>query len=133
MIIENVIIGHRAAISNWLRQFDTIIDLKAKAYKIQEGLLGIFKWGSYKPLPKVNYVLVFRSFFSKCEACEIDDSETNPNSYYQVSLVYNKNRRLIVSETRNKDEAMIFGRNLATALDKPFKDSVSNRTSNTKS
>lgn len=127
MMYENVIIGRREAISNWLRQFDTIIDLKAKAYKIQEGLLGIFKWGSYKPLPKVNYVLVFRSLFSKCEACSTDDSDNNPNSYYQVSLVYNKNRRIIVSETRKKDDAFIFGRKLAEELNAPFKDSVSNR------
>ncbi|MEO6301718.1 MAG: hypothetical protein ABIP51_00970 [Bacteroidia bacterium] len=124
--MENVIIGHREALSNWIRQFDTLIDLKKRVYKIQEGLLGIFKWGSYKPLPKLNYVLVFKSFYAKCETCSIDDFENNPNSYYQVSMVHNKNRRIIVHETRSKDEALSFGRNLANELNTPLKDSVSN-------
>jgi len=124
--MENVIIGHREALSNWVRQFDTLIDLKERAYKTQEGLLGIFKWGNYMPLPKLNYVLVFKSFYAKCETCSIDDYENNPNSYYQVSLVHNKNRRIIVHETRSKDEALSFGRNLATELNTPLKDSVSN-------
>lgn len=124
--MENIITGHREALSNWLRQFKTIIDLKKRAYKIQEGLLGIFKWGDFKPLPKLNYVLVFKSFFAKCEACSIDEYENNPNSYYQVSLVHNQNRRIIIHETRSKDEALNFGRNLATKLNTRLKDSASN-------
>jgi len=124
--MENIIIGHRAAVSNWVRQFDTFIDLKKGLYKIQEGLLGIFKWGDFKPLPKLNYVLVFRSFFAKCEACSIDDQENNPNSFYQVSLVHHQNRRIIVHETKSKDDALRFGQHLAIELKTPLKDSVSN-------
>ena len=124
--MENIVIGHREALSNWVRQFDTLIDLKKGAYKIQEGFLYILKWGDFKPLPKLNYVLIFKSFFAKCEACSIDDYEDNSNSYYQVSLVHHKNRRIIVHETKNKDEAFSFGRNLANKLHTRLRDSASN-------
>ncbi len=123
--MKNLIIGKRDALSNWLRQFVTVIDLEKRVYKLQEGLLGIFKWGTYKPLPKIEYVLVFRSLYAKCEACSIEQSENNPNAYFQISLVYNKNNRIIVQETRNKDEAFTLARKVASGLKIKLKDSAS--------
>jgi hypothetical protein len=41
--MKDLIIGKRDALSNWIRQFVTIIDMEKRAYKLQEGLLGIFK------------------------------------------------------------------------------------------
>ena len=63
--MTTVLTGTRKAINNWLRQFKTFIDLENKTYKIQESLLGIFKWGNFMPLPKINYVLVFKNVFAK--------------------------------------------------------------------
>jgi hypothetical protein len=122
--MKNLIIGKRDALSNWLRQFVTIIDIEKRMYKLQEGLLGIFKWGTYKPLPKIDYVLVFRSLFAKCEACSIEENENNPNAYFQVSLVYNNTRRIIVRETKNKDEAFIFAHEVASGLKTKLRDSA---------
>jgi len=124
--MNSFVIGKRLALSNWLRQFVTIIDPDNNRYKIQEGLLGIFKWGKFKPLPKINYVLVFRSFFAKCEACSIDEFENNPNYYFQVSLVYNKTRRIIFHETKNKNEAFEIAKNISTKLNTHLKDSATN-------
>jgi hypothetical protein len=124
--MNNLITGKRKAISNWLRQFVTIIDPEKQIYKVQECLLGIFNWGSFKTLPKPDYVLIFRSFFAKCEACEINSLETNPNFYYQVSIVHHKTNRIIVHETKHADEAFHFGYNLAHRLNTRLKDSASN-------
>lgn len=129
--MENVIIGKREALSNWIRKFFTLIDIEGKAYKIQETVLGIFKSGSFKPLPKIDYVLVFKNYFSKCAACSIDEEENNPDSFYQVSLVHNKTRRIVVHETKNKHEAFDMASNLGNLLTLPIKDSASNRRQST--
>jgi len=125
--MKDLLIGKRDALSNWIRQFVTIIDIEKRAYKIQEGLLGIFKWGTFKPLPKIDYVLVFRSLFSKCEACSHDEYENNPNAYFQVSLVYNKNRKIIVEETKNKEEAFALAMEVASGLKTKLRDSATVR------
>lgn len=89
--------------------------------------MGIFKWGEFKPLPQLNYVLVFKNVFAKCEACSIDEFENNPHAYFQVSLVHNKNRRIIVHETKNKEEAFAMAQQLGSHLHLRIKDSASNR------
>lgn len=125
--MNDLIIGKRGALSNWIRQFATVIDIDKKMYKLQEGLLGVFKWGAFKPLPKIDYVLVFRSLFAKCEACSLEQYENNPNAYFQVSLVYNKNRRIIVEETKSKEEAFALARAVAVGLNTRLRDSASIR------
>jgi hypothetical protein len=120
-----LITGKRDALSNWVRQFITIVDIEKRIYKLQESFLGIFKWGTFKPLPKIDYVLVFRSLFAKCEACSLEESaDHNPNAYFQVSLVYNKSRRIIVRETKSKEEAFMLARELAQGLKTKLRDSA---------
>ena len=119
---SGIIIGVRKALNNWLRQFRTFIDLENKVYKIEESLLNIFKWGKYEPLPQLNYVLVFRSFYAKCETCSMDE---NADTYYQISLVHNHNRRIITHETKNKTEAFTFAEKLARGLSLSIKDAAS--------
>lgn len=119
--------GKRRAISNWLHQFKTEIDLKNLSYKTSESFLGIFKWRESRPLPKVDYVLIFKQLFAKCESCSVEEYENNIHSYYQVSLVYGNNRRIIIEETKNEKEAFAMGKQLATGLNTKLKDSASNR------
>lgn len=116
---DNIIIGVRKALNNWLRQFRTFIDLNHKLYKVEESLLNIFKWGKFVPLPQLNYVLVFKSFYAKCEACSFDE---NADSYYQISLVHNKNRKIIAHETKNKTEAFVLAEKLSKGLNLSIKD-----------
>ncbi|HOZ87829.1 MAG TPA: hypothetical protein PL029_08730 [Bacteroidia bacterium] len=119
-----MITGKRRAISNLFRQFDIFIDVEQRLYKIQNGLFGILRWGNFQPLPKIDYVLVFRSFFVKCEACVYDDTIDNPNAYFQVSLVYNKNRRIIIDESKNKKEAFALAKEAAGAFKTRIMDSA---------
>ena len=125
--MKNLIIGKRDALSNWIRQFVTIIDVEKRVYKLQESLFGILKWGTYKPLPSIDYVLIFKSLFVKCETCSIDEYENNPNAYFQVSLVYNKNRKIVVEETRNKAVAFAIAIEVASGLNTRLRDSATVR------
>ncbi len=125
--MKNIIVGNRNALNNLLRKFFTFIDIEERTYKLQETVLGIFKSGSFKPLPKIDYVLIFKNYFSKCAVCSIDEEENNPDSFYQVSLVHNKNRRIIVHETKTKNEAFDLAGKVAVALKIPVKDSASKR------
>jgi hypothetical protein len=125
--MEHLVIGKRNAISNWFRQFATHVNLQARTYKIQESLIGIFNWGRYEQLPVIDYVLVFRQVFAKCEACAIEDYEQYDYAYFQVSLVHHKTRRIIVHETRNKEEAFEMADTLASRLNIKLKDSASDR------
>ncbi|MCE3260329.1 MAG: hypothetical protein K0S12_1970 [Bacteroidetes bacterium] len=122
-----IIKGKRKGISNWFRQFGTYVDPEKRMYKLQERFLGIIRWGDFEPLPKVDYVLIFKQLFAKCEACSIDEYENNDYSFYQVSLVHHNTRRIVVHETDNKDEAFNMGHTLAVALQTRLKDSASSR------
>lgn len=125
--MSELIIGKRKAVSNWLRQFVTILDPEKKVYKIQESLLSLFKWGEYKQLPKIDYVLIFRQIFAKCESCPVDEIEKSNASFYQVSLVHNGNRRIIVHETRNREEAFEMAEKAGIALHARIKDNATTR------
>jgi hypothetical protein len=70
---------------------------------------------------------VFRSLFAKCETCSIDEYENNPNAYFQVSLVYNKNRKIIVEETKNKEAAFALAIEVASGLKAKLRDSATVR------
>lgn len=119
-----LIVGERRALNNWVRQFRTILDIKNGSYKIQESLFNTFKWGDSKSLPKIDYVLIFRTLFAKCEDCEIGERDNNIHSYFQVSLVHHKNRRLIVHETKSKEEALNVAKEIAESLSTRLKDAA---------
>ncbi|MBS1651182.1 MAG: hypothetical protein JSU07_04150 [Bacteroidetes bacterium] len=120
-----IISGKRNGISNWLRQFSTVVDCEHKTYKLQESLLGFIKWGTFKPLPEIKYILIFKQFFVKCESCSVEDFENQDLFYYQTSLVHGNNRRIIIHETKVKTSAFETARNLAQALNLKIKDAAS--------
>lgn len=122
-----MIVGKRKAISNWFRSFMTFIDPEAGLFKVQETVFGLIKLGNFQPLPKVDYVLIFRQFFAKCETCTFEEDEQNSRLYYQVSLVYNKTRRIIVHETLSKEEAFKMGKSLAQPFNSRIRDSATLR------
>lgn len=123
--MESTVSGKRDGLSNWVRQFVTIVDLEQKIYKLQERWFGIFKSGEFKPLPKIEYVLVFRSLFAKCEGCSLEENMAeNPNAYFQVSLVHGRNRRIVVQETKDRETAFSTAKNLALGLKTRLRDSA---------
>ncbi|MBL7931339.1 MAG: hypothetical protein JNL60_05540, partial [Bacteroidia bacterium] len=90
-------------------------------YKNLQTIFGIFKLGEFQPLPKLDYVLLFQSSFRpNCDACALDEEE---HLFYQVSLVYWKNRRIIVHESKKISEALQIAETLHKQLQLPLKDS----------
>lgn len=121
---QGIISGKREAISNWFRKFGTEILPFENKYRTKESLFGVFKWSEERILPKIDYVLIFRNVFAKCEACSIDEFENNIHAYYQVSLVHHKNRRIVVHQTKNKQEATVLAQMLSQQFNKPLKDAT---------
>jgi hypothetical protein len=117
---NNIITGFRKAISNPFLQFRTIIDPGKRMYMIQQTIFGLFKTGSFLPLPKLDYVLIAKgSFQPACEACIVDEDE---KAFYMVSLVHHKNRRIITHETKTKEDALQIAEQLRILLGLSLKD-----------
>lgn len=103
-----------------------VVDTTSNAYRLWHQLFGVFRfYNSFKKLPKGNYILLFRTLYAKCEPCTAEDFDES--STIQLSLVYNKNRRLIIHECQNKKEILSFARLLAGDLNLKIRDSATDR------
>lgn len=80
-------------------------------------------------VPKPDYVLIFKTLYAKCEACELEDFENGNGSVYQLSLVHHKTRRLIVHESKDKKDIFEKAKFLAEHYQLRIKDSATNRKS----
>lgn len=114
------------ASSNFLIQQGILLDTDKKCYNKTNKVLNLltFKEGC-KTLPKMNYLLMFRTLYAKCESCSVEDFENS--SIVQLSFVYNKNRKLIVHESKNFEEIKLLANQLAEEFNLRIKDSASDR------
>jgi hypothetical protein len=118
----NILIGSRKAVSTILVQAKTLIDFDRNEYMIQETIIGLFKSGTFKKLPQLDYVLIATTYFQPgCQNCVLDDDE---KKYYQVSLVYRHSRRIITHESKLLDEAMDLAQLLSRQLNLSLKDAT---------
>ncbi len=114
--------------SNWFLKRGIILSLKDGCYKTVQRLLGVFKWeSSCNRLPEANYILLFRTFYVKCETCSVDDFESGKGSVVQLALVYGKNRRLVVHESNSIDEVKQMAFAMAREMGLKIRDSATNR------
>lgn len=114
--------------SNFFIKRGVKLNLRAGYYQLSTKILHLFSVFSKQiKLPKPEYILVFKTLYAKCEACEIDDFENGNGSVYQLSLVHHKTRRLIVDEGKNKEEIFQKAYLLAQHYHLRIKDSASNR------
>jgi len=120
-----ILIGKRAS-SNFFRKMGTLIDLEKGLYKAYESVLGLTS-GTWKKMPKFDYVLLFKTLYIKCEGCSPEDFEDDNGAIYQLSLVYNKNRKLIVHESKVKDEVFTLAEKLRLFYNIKIRDSASDR------
>jgi hypothetical protein len=121
----SVIIGKRAS-SNFFIKMGTMINLENGLYKIYEKTFGIPS-GAWKPLPKIDYILLFKTLYIKCEGCSPEDFDNDKGAIYQVSLVYGKNRKIIVHETKLKKEVFELAQKLSNYFKLKIRDSASDR------
>lgn len=119
-------IDGKYAASNFIVQQGLILDTDKQCYVKSRKLFGLFDISDKcKPLPKLDYVLLFRTLYAKCEECSLEDFETS--SLIQLSLVYNKNRKLIVHEGKNMKESFEKARLLAQMYGLKIRDSATDR------
>lgn len=114
--------------SNFFMKRGVKLDLLNGCYQVTNKLLSFIPLPSKCiSIPKPEYILIFKTLYAKCEACELEDFDQGNGSVYQVSLVHHKTRRLIVHE--GKDRADIFERAklLAEHYHLKIRDSATNR------
>ena len=80
---------------------------------------------TFKKLPSVDYILLFKTAYAKCEPCTLADFENS--AVIQLSFVHDKNRKLIVHETKNLEEAKQLAKELAAQLGAKVRDSATDR------
>lgn len=120
-----IIVGKYAA-SNFFNKRGLIIDTDKKCFnKFQRILMLHTFYEGCQTLPKLDYILLFRTLYVKCETCSIEDFEES--SMIQLSLVYNKNRRLIINESKNFTAIKILAHQLSESLHLKIRDSASDR------
>ncbi len=122
---NHIVVGTRAN-SNFFRKMGTHLDLEKGLYMNYESVLGMTS-GSWKKNPKFDYILVFKTLYIKCEGCVPEDFDDGHGAVYQVSLVYNKHRKLIVHESKQKEEVFALAEKLKSFYHIKIKDSASNR------
>ncbi len=121
------IIGKYAA-SNFFLRRGVILDTDKKCFTKSNKIISLFTfYEDCQRLPKLDYILMFRTLYAKCEPCELEDFDTT--SMIQLSLVYNKNRRLIVHETRNFQEIKELAKQLSDVFNLRVRDSATDRRS----
>ena len=102
------------------------LNMEKGLYKAYESVFGMSS-GSWKKTPKFDYILLFKTLYIKCEGCSPEDFEDGHGAVYQISLVYNKNRKLIVHESKEKEEIFALAEKLKSFYHIKIKDSASDR------
>lgn len=114
--------------SNFFVKRGVKLDLLKGCYQVTNKLLSFISLpAKCERIPKPDYVLVFKTLYAKCEACELEDFDNGNGSVYQLSLVHHKTRRLIVHESKSKEQIFEKAKELAAYFHLRIKDSASNR------
>lgn len=121
-----MIITGKFAASNFFVRQGLSLDTDKKCYNISRKIISLFTFReACKNLPKLDYILMFRTLYAKCEPCEMEDFENAAT--VQLSLVYNKNRRLIIHESKNFAEVKEMAAQLAQSFNLKIRDSATDR------
>lgn len=120
-----VLNGHYAASNIFLKQ-GIKLDTKKNCFKTYRRLFSVFTFSDgCKPIPKTDYILLFKTLYAKCEACSEEDFDGSAT--VQLSLVYNKNRKLILHEGSDLNAMKKMAMELAAELGTRIRDSATNR------
>jgi len=119
-------INGKYAASNFFVEQGLVLDTDKKCYNKSKKLFQLFNINeACKSLPKLDYILLFRTLYAKCEECSVEDFENS--SVIQLSFVYNKNRKLIIHESKNISEINELAKQLASTFNLKIKDSATDR------
>jgi len=121
-----MILKGKYAASGLIMQRGISVNTDEKWYQLSYRFFGLLNFFSKKlKLPPADYILLFRTLYAKCEPCSLEDFDDS--STIQLSLVYHKNRRLIIHEARDKKQVFEYARFLETDLKLKIRDSATDR------
>lgn len=121
-----MIVNGKYAASNFFVQQGLTLDTDKKCYNKSNKLIKLITVNeACKSLPKLDYILMFRTLYAKCEECSVEDFENS--SVVQLSFVYNKNRKLIIHESKNFAEIKELAEKLSKEFNLRIKDSATDR------
>jgi hypothetical protein len=119
-------VNGKYAASNFFVQQGITLDTENKCFNKTNKIISLFTIKEEcKKLPQLDYILMFRTLFAKCESCGVDDFENN--SVVQLSLVYNKTKKIIIHETQSLEEVKQIAEQLSKVFNLKIKDSASDR------
>lgn len=121
-----MLIKGRYIASNFILTQEIEVDLEKKCFSKFTVLFSFIKFRhACEPLPKVDYVLLFKTLYYKCESCRVDD--VDKYGIIQLSLVHNKNRKFIVNESVDLENSKELAKQLASSLNVNIRDSATDR------
>lgn len=102
------------------------VDLSKRSFTKFEKIFSLFTFKEQsKPLPNIEYILVFKTLYGGCSSCSLKDFEES--SITQLSFVYNKNRKLIIHESKEMEDIMNLAKQIATEMQLRILDSATDR------
>lgn len=114
------------AASNFIVQRGIELDYDKGCYQLTYRIFNLFAFKSAcEKLPKGEYLLLFRTLYAKCETCTIEDFDES--STIQLSLVYRKNRRLILHESHAMSDMRLLAKDMSQTMKLKIRDSATNR------
>lgn len=114
------------AASNFVVRKGIELDADKGCYRLSYRILGLFTFRSpCEKIPKGDYILLFKTLYAKCEPCGLDDFDDS--AMIQLSLVYRKNRRLILHEGIGMSDMRARAREFAAEFNLRIRDSATDR------
>ncbi|MCX8081064.1 MAG: hypothetical protein N3F09_07515, partial [Bacteroidia bacterium] len=102
------------------------VDTVRKQFRKIHGLLYVFKMKEkWQKLPRLDFILIFKTLYVKCETCTPEEFEKN--GVYQLSVVYNKKRKFVLDVSGEKNKIFTEARLLAKEWNLKIMDSASVR------
>ncbi len=121
-----MIINGRYSASGPLYRQGLQLDTEKQCFRKTKKLFGFINLSEgCKPLPRGDYLLLFRTLYAKCEACTPEDFERS--SVMQLALVYRGNRRLVLHESNDTASVLAMAEQLALLLGLRIRDSATDR------
>lgn len=116
-LLALVIVGHVRGIE---------VDLENKNFR-NVVIFGNHAFGSWQPLPKINYVSVFKAIIASSIMGRSGATVTTREKAILVNLIHDKNKRLLVYKTENVEEAFVRAKIFAEKLDVKIYDATTRK------
>ncbi len=102
------------------------VDLQNKNYR-SVVIFGNQAFGSWQPLPKINYISVFKAIIASSVMGRSGATVTTREKAILVNLIHDKNQRLLVYKTENVEDAFVRAKIFAEKLEVKIYDATNRK------